>query len=133
MHEALHGEMTRHYQTWLWIFNNLATGSSYFLIAYYITIGWRIRWRFASMFAMFIGACGGHHIVHSIPSIFHIPHAVVASLQVVADCTMTTVSVLTAIMVHCDWVAQIKEQVVPPDLFDEIRPIINRDSHDGMV
>jgi hypothetical protein len=107
-HELMHGGMTRHYETWFWLLNNLLTGVSYVSIASCIISGWRIRWRFAGAFSMFILACGCHHLVHALHTQW-ISHDVISSLQVVADTSMTAISVYTAIAVSKDWTLQKRE------------------------
>lgn len=95
----VHGEMLRHYATWLWITNNLVTGASYVVIGSLIARGWSVEARFGALFAAFIFACGVHHLVHALPGLWTWPHPLVMSAQVVTDVTMTTVSAVTAVLV----------------------------------
>lgn len=87
---------------WLWFLANGATGLSYLVIAIII---WRercVRIEYWSLFTMFVAACGLHHLVHTLPWITtgH-PGAAfspfwIDSLQLVADLTMTSLSVIAA-------------------------------------
>jgi hypothetical protein len=103
MHEALHGDMTRHYATWMWVLNNGLTGAAYVYIGSLILRGWPVQARFGGLFATFIAACGLHHIVHAVPGVFELPHGLISSVQEIVDFGMTSVSCLTAVLAGMDY------------------------------
>lgn len=92
-----------HYAPWFFVLNSVLTGLSYVVISGLIYMGWRIRWRFAGLFAAFIMACGVHHVFHPFVDQLESWMPILVAIQISVDTTMMTVSVLTAVLVYRDW------------------------------
>jgi hypothetical protein len=86
-----------------WVLQNMLTGLSYMAIALVLRY-WRgfVRPEYRALFALFIGACGAHHLVHSLMPLPWLDAGTVAIAQLVADTMMMVLSVSTAVLVLRD-------------------------------